>query len=293
MPDAKALEAYYKALTDQELLKLRAEGGFTEEAERRLDKELSRRSLTPDEAKRDYAPEWLDMAEVGTVGVILLESGERVTAEVVGRNDGSDRLSVTIISPDNLPRNGRRKHRAIPLRQIVSFEPQPHLMEQWPFSDPCRSRSFSPPRFVLMTTIFLSWIVGGLPLFLLLISRPYGLQEASIISYTLFELFFTFARTGGGPSGPDLPPFKFTCPAVERQVPRLLWRHLGFLFALFVFETSMLAVHPYLPDWWNMPDRRGSTPFDLALLLLCVGLAWVQVRSNRSLLERAHREFSA
>jgi len=292
MLDAKALDAHYKTLTDQELLKLRAEGGFTEDAEQRLDKELARRRLSSDEAKRDYAPEWLDKADVGTVGVIVLETGERITAEVVGLNDDADRLTVKVISPDNLPRNGHRKHRAIPLRQIVSFEPQPHLMERWPFSDPCRSRSFSPPRFVLMTTIFLCLVVGSLPLFLLLSDGAYGLQEASIITYTLFELFFTFATTGSR-GGPDLPPLKFTCPAVEPQLPRLLWRHAGFLVALFALQTSMLKVRPHLPDWWNMPDRSGSTPFDLAILLLCFGLAWVQVRSNRSLLDRAHREFSA
>jgi hypothetical protein len=293
MLDAKALDAYYKTLTDQELLKLRAEGGFTEESERRLDQELSRRSLTPDEAKRVYAPEWLDKAEVGTVGVIVLESGERITAEVVGLNDEADRLSVKVISPDNLPRSGRRNHRAIPLRRIVSFEPQPDLMERWPFSDPCRSRTFSPARFALMTTIFLCSIAGSIPLFLLLVRRPYGLQEASIISYTLFEVFFTFARTGGGPSGPDVPPFMFTCPAVKPKIPRLLLRHLGFLVALFALQTSMLAVRPHLSGWWNIPDRKGSTPFDAALFLVCIGLAWAQVRSNRSLLDRAHREFSA
>lgn len=292
MPDAKALDAYYKTLTDQELLKLRAEGGFTEEAEQKLGKELARRGLTADEAKREYAPEWLDKAQVGTVGVIVLESGERITAEVLGLNEEADRLSVTVISPGNLPRNSRRNHRSIPFRGIVSFEPQPNLMEQWPFSDPCRNRAFSPARFVLMTTIFLCLVVGSIPLFLLWVSWPYGPQVASIITYTLFEVFFTFARTGTR-GGPDLPPYKFTCPAVEPQVPRLLWRHVGFLVALFVLQTSMLTVRPHLPDWWNMPDRKGSTPFDLALLLLCCGLGLVQVFSNRSLLDRAHREFSA
>jgi hypothetical protein len=48
-----------------------------------------------------------------------------------------------------------------------------------------------------------------------------------------------------------------------------------------------------LPPWWNIEDRKGATPFDLAMALLCFGLAWLQVLTNRSLLERAHREFSA
>ena len=245
-----------------------------------------------DEAKREYAPEWLDKADVGAVGVIVLESGERITVEILGLNEEADRLSVRAVSPGNLPPNSRRNHRAIPFRSIVSFEPQPDITEHWPFSDPCRNRNFSPPRFVLMTTIFLCLVLGGLPLFLLLSDRAYGLQGASIITNTLFELFFTFARTGTR-GGPDLPPYKFTCPAVEQKVPRLLWRHFGFLVALFALQTSMLTVRPHLPDWWRMQDGRGSTPFDLALMLLCVGLGLVQVLSNRSLLDRAHLEFSA
>ena len=291
MPDAKALDAY-RTLTDQQLLKLRAEGGFSEEAAQTLGKELARRGLTSDEAKRKYAPEWLDRADVGTVGVITLESGERITAEILGLNEEADRLSVAVDLSRKPPRRSRRSHRSIPFRRIVSFEPQPHLMERWPFSDPCRDRTFSLPRFTLMTTIFLSSIAGSIPLFLILVSQPYGLQLASIITYTLFEVFFTFASTGGGPSGPDLPPFKFTCPAVKPEIPRLVSRHFGFLVALFALQTFMLIVRPHLPDWWNTPDRRGSTPFDIALLLLCFGLAWVQVRSNRSLLDCAHREFS-
>lgn len=143
-----------------------------------------------------------------------------------------------------------------------------------------------------MTTIFLSLTVGSLPLFLLLTSKPYGLQAASIITYTLFELFFTFARTGSK-GGPDLPPFKFKCPAVRQQIPRLLWRHLGFLFALYALQTAMLAVRTHLSEWWNTKDSTGGTPFDLALILLCFGLGYAQVFTSRSLLDRAHREFTA
>ncbi len=171
-------------------------------------------------------------------------------------------------------------------------EPQPHFAQQWPYSDPCRDRTFSLPRFVLMTTIFLCLIVGSVPVSLLLTSRPYGLQEASIIIYTLFELFFTFARTGTR-GGHDLPPFKFKCPAVRPQIPRLLWLHASFLVALFAVQTAMLAVRTYMPEWWNMKDRRGATPFDLVLMLVCYGLGFAQLFTNRSLLAHAHREFAA
>jgi hypothetical protein len=52
MPDANELEKYYKSLTDQELLSLKCEGGFTAEAERVLGEELARRSPTSDVLRR-------------------------------------------------------------------------------------------------------------------------------------------------------------------------------------------------------------------------------------------------
>jgi hypothetical protein len=55
MPDATVLETYYKALTDRELLKLRTDGGFTEEAEQVLCKELDRRHLTTGDVKKYVA----------------------------------------------------------------------------------------------------------------------------------------------------------------------------------------------------------------------------------------------
>ena len=291
MPNTKALDEHYSALSDEELLKLAVGGGLTEQAEQVLGKELARRNLTLDQAKRHFAPEWLDKAAVGTIGVLVLEDGERITGEVAGLNEEGNRLAVKMISPDSPSRKGHRSHRDIPFHRIASFEPQPHLMEQWPFCDPCRQRS-TPSRLFLMSAIFLFMTVGSVPLYLLLIKTPYGFQEASIISYTLVVVFFTFATTGSGRSGGNVPGYKFTCPAVEPQVPRLLWRHLIFLVALFVLQTALLTVHPQLPDWWNARDRKGMTAFDAAVFFACFSLAWTQILTNKSLLNRAHREFS-
>ena len=46
MPDTKAFDQHYRALSDEELLKLAAEGGFTAKAAQLLGKELARRNLT-------------------------------------------------------------------------------------------------------------------------------------------------------------------------------------------------------------------------------------------------------
>lgn len=293
MADTKALDEHYRALSDAKLLKLAAEGGFTAEAEQVLNKELGRRNLTFDEAKRRFAPEWLDKADVGTLGVLTLANGERITAQIVGLNEDGDRLSVQVIPSEGFTRKGLRTHRShryIPFHRITSFEQQPHLMEQWPFSDPCRHKS-SGPRLLLMSAIFLCMTVGSMFPVVLLRGAAYGLQVASLVCYTLFVLFFTFATTGSRGGG-NVPGYKFTCPAVEPQIPRLLLRHLICLVALFVLETAALAVHPHLPDWWNIQDKKGSTPFEITLLLLGIGLAIAQILTNKSLLNRAHREFS-
>jgi len=166
----------------------------------------------------------------------------------------------------------------------------PSAEQPWPYCDPCRGASFSFARFVLLATLFLCMTIGSVPLFLLLMKRPYGFQAASAVAYTIFTVFFTFDATGSK-TGKALPPYMFTCPAVQTQVSRLLWRHLGFLVALCALQTLALAVRPNLPDWWNT-DRRG-TPFEIALLFLCLGLGYAQVFTNRRLLDRAHRKFSS
>ncbi len=187
--------------------------------------------------------------------------------------------------------NGIQDGRAIPVSRIVSFQPRPRAAQPWPYFDPCRDTPFSFARFVLMATLFLCMTAGSLPLFFLLVKRPYGLQAASAIAYTIFVVFFTFARTGTR-TGKDLPPYMFTCPAVRPQFSRLLQRHLSFLVVLFALQTAALATRPNLPEWWNIEDRKGGTPFDVALMLLCLGLGYAQVSTNRSLLDRAHRDFS-
>ena len=230
-------------------------------------------------------PQWLDKVDARTIGVLTLDDGECLTAEILDFNDERGELTVDVVSSNRpYPKSGQRG-RAISVSCVVSFEPRPRTEQPWPYSDPCRGASFSFARFVLLATLFLCLIIGSVPLFLLLMKRPYGVQEASVIVYTVFAVFFTFSGTRG------LHPYMFTCPAVQTQASRLLLRHLGFFVALFALQTLALAARPNLPDWWNT-DRKG-TPFEIALMFLCFGLACAQVFTNRSLLDRAHREFSS
>jgi hypothetical protein len=227
-------------------------------------------------------PQWMDKADVGTVALLTLDDGERLTAEVRNFDDERDELIVDAISSNRTHQNNRERRRAIPVRRVVSFEPRTRAEQPWPYSDPCRGTSFSAARSVLMATLFLSMTIGSVPLFFLLMKRPQGIQAASAIIYTIFVVFFTFARTGTR-TGKDLPPYMFTCPAVQPQFSRLLWRHLGFLIALFGLQTLALDCPS---EWWN------TQWFEITLVLLCFGLGYTQAFTNRRLLDRAHREFS-
>ena len=55
MPVKSALESYYGTLTDQQLLQLRSEGGFTAEAERALSIELAQRHLGAEDVNKHVA----------------------------------------------------------------------------------------------------------------------------------------------------------------------------------------------------------------------------------------------
>lgn len=214
----EALNEHYRAMNDEELLKLAAEGGLTSAAEHVLDKELAQRKLTLEDAKQHFDPQWLDKADVGTVGLLVLEDGEQITAEVTGLNEQGDQLEVKVISPESVSLKGARHHRMIPFHSISSFQPQPHLMEQWPYSDPCRRKS-SRPRILLVSAIFLCMTVGSLPLFLTLISRPYGLQQASIISYTLVVVFLRLQRRAVSPAARMFPVTSSLVPPSSHRFP--------------------------------------------------------------------------
>jgi hypothetical protein len=230
-------------------------------------------------------PQWMDKVSVRTVAVLTLDDGECLTAEILDFSDERGELIVDVISSNRSYSNSGQRGRAIPVSRVVSFEPRSRAEQPWPYSDPCRGASFSFARFVLLGMLFLCLTLGGLVLFILLMKRSYGLQETSAVVYTLFAVFFTFAATKG------LRPYMFTCPAVKPQVPCLLWGHLGFLIALVALQTAGLAVRPHLPDWWNT-GRKGN-PFEIVLMFLCLGLGYAQVFTNRSLLDRGHREFSS
>jgi hypothetical protein len=152
------------------------------------------------------------------------------------------------------------------------------------WQDPCLTRDYiSFPRLVVFVLLFLTFI-GGAIFLALLEYRPYGIQFTSMVIYTAAVALYTFSRNRNGAQ-----PFLLSCPVVLRQLPRLIRRHLGFLAALFIAQTTALKLRPNLPTHWVTPSSRDASPFAFVLGLLCLCLGVAQVLSNRSLLEDAHQ----
>jgi len=151
------------------------------------------------------------------------------------------------------------------------------------WKDPCLTRDYiSFPRLVVFALLFLTFF-GGAIVLALLEYRPYVIQFTSMVMYTAAVVLYTFSRNRNGAQ-----PFLFSCPVVRRQLPRLIRRHLGFLAALFIAQTTAFNLRPNLPAHWVTPSSRDASPsaFILGFFCLCLGVA--QVLSNRSLLEDAH-----
>jgi hypothetical protein len=111
---------------------------------------------------------------------------------------------------------------------------------------------------------------------------PFGIQIGSLVPYTAFVTLGTFSAQRG------MQPYFFECPIVQQTMPRLLWRHGGFVAAIVLLETIALYLTRYMPASWLTANGRDGSPFALSLCVICVGLGGVEAFTNRSLLERAH-----
>jgi hypothetical protein len=108
-------------------------------------------------------------------------------------------------------------------------------------SDPCTKPSaFSWSRCILFTFVFLTFIPGGMILFFFLSNRPYGVQAASMVSYTAAVILDTFSKNRG------MQRYLFHCPFVRPQLPVLARRHAYFLVALFALQTVVLQLRSHL-----------------------------------------------
>jgi hypothetical protein len=150
---------------------------------------------------------------------------------------------------------------------------------------PCVCRDHTPSTFdrpaLFLPIIFIMFVSFGV--LLTLADFPCGLQFGSLIPYTAFVALITFSAQRAQQ------PYFFQCAIVRRAMPRLIQRHIGFLVTLVVFETIALYLTRYMPASWLIAKTKNGSPFSVTLAVLCICIAMVQVFTNRSLLERAHR----
>lgn len=136
-------------------------------------------------------------------------------------------------------------------------------------------------RFAVLALLFLTMFSTAI-LLILLEDRPYGIQLSSIVGYTAAVALYTFSHNRNNNQ-----PFLLSCPVVRGQLVQLIRRHLGFLVALFIVQTTALRLRPHLPAYLITPSRSGASPFAVILGGLCVCFAIAQTLTNRALLERA------
>ena len=148
--------------------------------------------------------------------------------------------------------------------------------------DPCLTQRGSISRFGVLTLLFFT-MLGGVGFLILVANRPYGIQVSSIVIDTAAVALYTFSRNRN-----NMQPFLLSCPVVRRQIPLLIHRHVGFLAALFIVQTTALELRPKLPEYLITPRGTDPSLFAVILGILFGCLAVVQILSNRSLLERAH-----
>lgn len=130
---------------------------------------------------------------------------------------------------------------------------------------------------------------GSLFLFLFLGDRPYGIQWATIVSYSGIIFIWTLFRTKGVRTKHSL-----SAPYVLEELPRLLVIHLAYLLVVFFLETKALDVRSSMSRWWlTSLGRKGMPPFDFAVMLSGMALAISQIVLSRRILGRAKKKFLA
>jgi hypothetical protein len=148
--------------------------------------------------------------------------------------------------------------------------------------DPCLTQPGSISRFAVFTLLFLT-VPGGAILLIVLINKPFGIQFSSIVMYTAGVALYTFSRNRNGNQ-----PFLLSCPVVRSQLSLLVCRHLGFIAALFLVQTTALKFRPKLPAYLVTPHDTDSSLFAVMLGIFYGCLAITEILTNRALLERAH-----
>jgi hypothetical protein len=153
---------------------------------------------------------------------------------------------------------------------------------------PCICRDHERATFdrpALFIPVILIMFASVLPVFAFA-DVHFGVQLASVIPYTAFVFLATFSAQRGQQ------PYFFECSIVDGLLSRLGRRHIGFLAVVLFLETTGFYLTRFMPLSWLVAKGRNGSPFSITLVILCMSIAFVQVLTNRSILEQAHLQSS-
>ena len=120
-------------------------------------------------------------------------------------------------------------------------------------------------------------------LYVFLADKPFGIQIATIITYTGSIFCLVFFRWRWLNEA-----YSLRTKQVRQQLPRLMAIHLAFLLSILVVLTAGLLARPRLPNYWVVErGAKHETLFVDALGLFCIVAGVTQVFISRSILRRS------
>ncbi len=227
---------------------------------------------------------------VGKLVVLSLKNGESTTAHVLYVDRRGGDLFVDVLSSNRPYPDSERRAFAIPFGRILSMCPAParvSFRRPLPSLDSCYADYGALDRAVIFLPLILIFVISIVLFAAFLTDLSWGTPIASLIIYTELMILMTFSAQRGQQR------YLFRCPVVRRQIPELLKRHLGFSAVLFVLETLALDLRSHFSAWWFTANGRNIPPLYIALFIVFIALAMTQGLTSRTILQRAHLEYSA
>ncbi len=157
------------------------------------------------------------------------------------------------------------------------------MFEQLDNPEPEEAPEVSTAMTLGVAVAYLAGALGGACLFIALDETPFGFQIATAITYTYFAFWYIFFPTRG-----LLEKYSLRDKTVQRQLPRLLAIHCGFLAALLLGQIKWFAMKPYLSSYWFTEyGKRRDTSYELMMIVAPVLVFFAQVLISRRILSRS------
>jgi hypothetical protein len=127
-------------------------------------------------------------------------------------------------------------------------------------------------------TAYLVGAFGGLCIFIALGERPFGIQIATVITYTYFAFWYVFFPTRG-----LLEKYSLRNKIVQQKIPRLLAIHCAFLIWIVLGQTIWVAMI-------TKHGKRDGTLYVWVMMGSIVVVFFAEVLISRRILSRSLSE---